>query len=367
LRVLHVGKFYPPEYRGGLESVVVALSDELISRGWEVTAVVAAAGGRGTTETYRGARVVRAYSLGTLLSQPVAPGFAGAVRREAGDILHLHHPNPLGDLAVLAESRPLVVTQHSDIVRQVALKPLYAPLISRIFRKAAAITVGSAAYRDSSPELRGFEAKTHVIPFGIDPAPFAATPRIAERVRQLSESWGGRPVVLAAGRLVAYKGFDLLIEASRDLDAVIVIVGGGPEERRLRAMAGANVRLAGRMSDEELVAHYHAADIFCLPSRTRAEAFGMVLLEAMACGKPLVTTNLPSGVSEINRDGMTGRVVPVGDVVALREALAALLADAALREAMGRRAREVLEREYTAVTMGAAFERLYRAALLQAG
>jgi glycosyltransferase involved in cell wall biosynthesis len=142
-------------------------------------------------------------------------------------------------------------------------------------------------------------------------------------------------------------------------------VGAGPEEPRLRALAGGrpSVRFAGRVGDADLVAHYHAADLFCLPSVTIAEAFGIVLLEAMACGRPLVTTSLPTGISAVNRDGQTGLIVPPGDVPALGEAIGALAGDRARREAMGRAARRVFEAEYTAERMVERYLELYREAL----
>ncbi len=360
MRVVHVGKFYPPEYHGGLESVVALLNDELVRRGVEVAAVVAAVQGPTRVETWRGARIVRAKSFGVALSQPLAPSLGRLVRDEPGDVVHLHHPNPLGDAAVLGEARPLVVTQHSDIVRQRLLRPLYGPLLRRVFARARAITVGSEQYLRASAELRGFERTTRVIPFGIDPQRFALTPALADAARRLRDGWGGRPVVLAVGRLVAYKGLDVLVEAVRGLPATVVIVGSGPEEARLRARAGPEVVFAGRVTDDLLVAHFHAADVFCLPSLTMAEAFGMVLLEAMACGKPLVTTRLPTGVTAINREGITGLTVPPGDAGALREALEAVLGDTARRDAMGRAARAVLDAEYTAARMGERFLSLYR-------
>jgi rhamnosyl/mannosyltransferase len=162
------------------------------------------------------------------------------------------------------------------------------------------------------------------------------------------------------GRLVSYKGFEVLAAAARGLEARVIIVGEGPERGRILAAAGPNVTLAGRVTDAELVAHYHACDVFCLPSTTRAEAFGMVLLEAMASGRPLVTTALPTGVSAINRDGVTGLVVPPGDGRALREALAALVGDAPRARAMGEAARGVQAREYTAELMGERYHTLYR-------
>lgn len=306
----------------------------------------------------------RVRSYGALLSQPLALGLPSLVRSSAADVVHLHHPNPLGDLAVLTgPRRPLVITQHSDVVRQRALWPLYGPLVRAAVARARFVAIGSEQLLRTSRELRGFEAKARIIPFGIDPGRFERTPFIAGRAAVLRQSWGGGPIVLAVGRMVGYKGLDVLLRAARRLLATVVMVGSGPEEAALRAAAGPNVVFAGRVSDEDLPACYHAADVFCLPSVTIAEAFGMVLLEAMACGVPLVTTALPTGVSAVNRDGTTGLVVPPGDAGALGEALAALLGDEARRTAMGRAGRRVLEAEYTAALMGERYVSLYREAL----
>jgi rhamnosyl/mannosyltransferase len=363
VHIVQVGKFYPPEYHGGLESVVVSINDELVRRGVAVTAVVAAVKGGSRRDTWRGVEVVRAGTLGTVFSQPMAPGYRATVRRTAGDLLHLHHPNPLGDLAVLGDRRPLVITQHSDIVRQRVLRPFYGPLLFRAFTQARAIAIGSEQLLRTSRELRGFESKARVIPFGIDGSKFAATPAALARAAALRAAWGDRPAILAVGRLVGYKGFDVLLRAARSLDATVVIVGRGPDVGKLRALAGPHTVFAGRVNDDDLVAHYHACDVFCLPSVTIAEAFGMVLLEAMACGKPLVTTRLPTGVSAVNRDGVTGLAVPPGDEGALREALAALIGDEARRRAMGDAARIVQTKEYSAALMGERYLRLYQDAM----
>jgi len=364
VRVLGIGKFYPPEYHGGLESAVAALNVELVRRGCEVTCVVAAVRGAGGVADVDGVRVVRARNSGTLFSQPLAPGLVTAVRREAGDVVHLHHPNPLGDLAALADRRrPLVVTQHSDVVRQRALWPLYGPLVRGAFARARFVVVASENYRRASRELVGFDAKVRVIPYGIVLARFDLTPALADRALALRAAWGNKPVVLAVGRLVGYKGFDVLLRAAAGLDATVVIVGAGPEEARLRAVAPPGAVFAGRVSDADLPAYYHACDLFCLPSLTIAEAFGVVLLEAMACAKPLVTTSLPTGVTAVNRAGVTGLVVPPGDAGALREALRALTGDGARRKAMGEAGRRAVEAEHTAALMADRYLKLYREAL----
>jgi glycosyltransferase involved in cell wall biosynthesis len=364
VRVLGIGKFYPPEYLGGLESAVAALNVELVRRGCEVTCVVAAVRGAGGVSDVNGVRVVRARTYATVFSQPLAPGLAAAVRREPGDVVHLHHPNPLGDIAALADRRrPLVITQHSDVVRQRALWPLYGPVVRQAFRRARFIVVASENYRHASRELEGFAEKVRVIPYGIVVQRFDLTPAVADRALALRAAWGGKPVVLAVGRLVGYKGFDVLLRAVSGLDVTTVIVGAGPEEARLRALAPPGVVFAGRVGNDELPAYYHACDVFCLPSVTIAEAFGVVLLEAMACGKPLVTSDLKTGVTAANRTGVTGLAVPPGDVGALRDALRAVVTDAARRAAMGAAGRRAVEQEYTAALMADRYLRLYREAL----
>ncbi len=343
--------------------MLVTLDRELVRHGVAVRCVVAAVSGRGGTGRVDGVEVERVATFGTVLSQPLAPGLAAAVRRAPADVVHLHHPNPLGDVAVLQDRRPLVVTQHSDVVRQRALRPLYLPLVRSALRRARFVVAASEPFLRWSEELRPFAAKARVIPHGIDPVPFVASAATEAAARALRAAWPAGPVVLSVGRLVRYKGHEVLLRAARGLDATVVLVGEGPEAPRLRALAGPRTVLAGAVAEVELPAYYRAADVFCLPSVTAAEAFGLVLLEAMASGLPLVTTALPTGVSAVNREGTTGLVAPPGEAGALREALAALLGDAARRRAMGDAARTVLETEYTASLMGERYLALYREAI----
>ena len=151
----------------------------------------------------------------------------------------------------------------------------------------------------------------------------------------------------------------------RGVDADLVIVGSGPLEGELRELAVAGgvskrVTFLPSQSFDELVAHYRAADVFCLPSTARAESFGIVQLEAQVCGVPCVSTDVPTSVPYANLDGVTGTTVPAGDVDALTAALQRLVADAELRTLLGRQARERVLAEFTVDHMASAYLALYR-------
>ncbi|MFL5538911.1 MAG: glycosyltransferase [Longimicrobiaceae bacterium] len=361
LKVVHVGKFYPPDL-GGMESHV-----ELLARATrgevDVEVVVSNAGPETVRETIDGIPVTRVGTRLRLASASFGPGMAKAIRAADADVVHFHHPNPPAVLSYLA-ARPrgaLVVTYHSDIVRQRVLGPLVSPLIHRFLARADAIIASSPDYAASSPVLRRHAERVRVIPFGID----AAELEIADRaeVERLRARYGPR-IVLAAGRLVYYKGFEYLVRAMRRVDAHLLIAGDGPllgDLRRAAAEAGveAKVTLLGRVPD--LRPLYHAADVFALPSVARSEAFGIVQMEAMACGVPVVNTALDTGVPFVSPHGVTGLTVPPADAEALADALSRLLADDALRARMGRAGRERVAGELSAARMARRTLALYRA------
>jgi len=355
VRILHLSKFYRPD-PGGLEHVVEQLAEGAAARGNQVRVIAATGSGwirdpkRRITEPPRGnVVVVRIPTYGVRWSQPIAPGYLPAARWPA-DVAHVHHPHPLADLStVLAVRAPYVVTQHSDIRRQLLAKPFYWPLVRHVLHYSAAIVVPTEAHVRACPEIHGYEKKIRVIPFGVDLRRF--TPRVHPD-RPATFPDGDAPVALFVGRLVGYKGLGVLLDAVRGTSLRVVIVGDGPERAALEAriasegLAG-QVRLAGSVSDEELPAYYQAADYFVLPSLTAAEMFGIVLLEAMALEKPVITTALETGVREVNRAGETGLEVPVGDAAALRVAMERLAGDAALRQRFGGAGRRRVEERFT--------------------
>lgn len=360
LKVLHVGKFYPP-HAGGMESHLELLCRTTKDK-VDLTVVVSADGPRTTHETIGGVPVTRIGTKLTLASASFNPGMARAIRRADADVVHFHHPNPTGALSYFAARTRgrLVVTYHSDIVRQKVLGPMVSPLTHALLRRASAIIASSPQYAASSPVLRRHASRVRVLPFGIDADEFQRVdPAEVERIRA---DFGPR-IVFAAGRLVYYKGFDVLIRAMRSVDARLLIAGGGPLRDELRALAAATgvedrVTLLGPVPD--LRPYYHAAHIFALPAVARSEAFGIVQMEAMACGVPVVNTSLDTGVPFVSPHGETGLTVPPGDVDALAAALARLLGDPALRRRMGEAGRRRVETELGAGTMAARTVALYR-------
>lgn len=352
MRILELGKFYPP-CRGGMETLLRIWSEGFVQRGAEVDCVVANDRARTVHETLNGVRVHRLASFGTLLSTSLCPAYPGATRRHGADLWHAHLPNPLADLACLRGPRdvPLVVSYHSDIVRQAGLMRFYAPLLRRLLARADVIAVATPPHIEHSRWLPAFRDKCEVIPFGIDLEPFQRAKEAERKAAEWKASAAGKPIVLTIGRLVGYKGTGFLLEAAADLDAVVWIVGTGPLETGLRRQAGelgirGRVRFFGSVPEEELPALLHACDVFALPSITPNEAFGLVQVEAMACGKPVVSCALKSGVPWVNQDGVTGLVVPPADARALAIALKRLFEDDAARAQMGEAGRRRAAQEF---------------------
>ena len=346
LRVLHIGKFYPP-HPGGMETHLQALCGEL-KQTINVEVLVANGARETSEEVINGVRVSR---LGTFLNfgaAPVCPEMAGRVRQSKADIVHLHWPNPTAVLAYLASGHrgKLVFTYHSDIIRQRLLRKPFWPILRQALKRASAIIAASPNYVQTSPILQKFRERCRVIPFGLSLEQFDHPCEI--EVARIRKQYGPR-IVLGVGRLVYYKGFQYLIRAMREVEGHLLIVGNGPLleelEREARA-AGVRNRVTFLTDTQDVRPFYQAADVFALPSIARSEAFGIVQLEAMACGKPVVNTKLDSGVPFVSPHGITGLTVSPADAGALAGAINTLLDDTALSARYGRAARARVEQEF---------------------
>jgi glycosyltransferase involved in cell wall biosynthesis len=368
MKVLHLCKFFPP-VTGGIETVAHELCEGLARRGHAVQ-VLCASTDRLQHED-RGAAgypVTRAASWGKLLSMSVSPALLRDARRrcEGMDIVHVHMPDPLNALAVwLARPRGKVVVHwHSDVVRQRLAMRLYRPLQCWLLRRADAVVATSQAYASSSPWLADVAAKTAVIPIGISDPRGAPDDAAVERIQ---DRFGGRRIVFSLGRMTYYKGFDVLIDAAAALqDHCVIIVGGEGDllgryrdEVKLRGLSD-RIVFIGHVPEAEVADYLRACSVFCLASTQRAEAYGVVLLEAMAMGRPLVTTDIPgSAVPWINRSEETGLIVPVGDAAALAAAIHRIVADEPYARRLGEAARKRFERSFQADSMVELTEALY--------
>lgn len=351
LRVLQIGKFYPP-VRGGIETHLQHLC-RAIAPTVDVEVLVANTNSRTVHDFDGDIRVHRIGSLATVASASICPAMISAIRKIPADIVHLHLPNPTAVISFLlsAHRGRLVVTHHSDIVRQRILKLAYEPWLRRLMKRADAIVSFSPNYIESSSVLSSYRNKCHVIPHGIEPQRFANPDQ--QTVSAIKDRYGER-IVLAVGRLVYYKGLEYLIRATAHTDATLLIIGTGPLLSSLQDLAQSlnitnRVHFLGDVPD--VTPYYHAARIFALPSVARSEAFGIVQVEAMACGTPVINTRLESGVPFVSLDGVTGFTVPPADAESLRKSIVRLLNDAPLHQQFSRAAQQRVSACFTLEAM----------------
>lgn len=365
LRVLHLGKYYHP-YKGGFEASLYTLVNETEDN-LSVRVLASHTRPKTVIERTRNSTVVRLANFGRIFSQPLTPAYFFWLRSLKCDIVHLHLPHPLAMLSYLAASprAKLIVSYHNDIIRPRWAGSLLRPLLIRVLKRASVIVVASGNLINSSGFLMRFREKCTIIPYGIDIGRFKVTPGLLEESRTVRDSIN-KPIILFVGRLVYYKGLKYLIKAMKDIDAKLIIIGDGDEKNKLKlysSLQGVNDKILwlGRVPDDLLPAYYHACDIFVLPSCYNSESFGLVILEAHACAKPVVSTNLPTGVSFANLHEKTGLVVSAGSSPALAGALNHLLGSRELREAYGANGRLRVEREFGKEIMAQRFLNLYGA------
>lgn len=329
-KILQLGKFYP--IRGGIEKVEYDLMDGLSEKGVHCDMLCAAVKGKGGVLILNSkAKLITNHSWIKLAATMIAPSMIIKLRKicNSYDIIHVHHPDPMAAFALFLSGYKgkVVLHWHSDIIKQSTLLKMYKPLQNWLLRRAECIVGTSPVYLKDSNHLKDVQDKTICLPIGISPV----VPEMS-KVLEVRNAYKGKKIVFSLGRLVAYKGFKYLIDAVKFLnDNYVVLIGGtGPLKTELEKQIKDNelcerVKLLGRVPNELLASYYGACDVFCLSSIMKTEAFGIVQIEAMSCGKPVVATNIPqSGVSFVNDHGRSGLNVEPANAEKLAEAIVAI-------------------------------------------
>ena len=291
-------------------------------------------------------------------SQSLSTSYAGILKRTIKefkpDIIVFHYPNPFVTsfmLGMLPKDVKLIVYWHLDITKQKILGKLFKGQNMKLLRRADKVVATSPNYVEGSPFLSQFREKCIVVPNCMNEERLAETEESKRIAKELRENYPDKIICLAVGRQVWHKGFDYLVRASKALDDrfVFLLCGDGPEHENLIKLAenDEKVLLPGRISDDELIAYYSACDVFCFPSLTKSEAFGLVLAEAMSFGKPALTFTIPgSGVNYVSLDKVTGIECLNGDQEALMMALKELADNSELREKYGKAAKARVEENF---------------------
>jgi glycosyltransferase involved in cell wall biosynthesis len=369
MKIAHVTATFPP-YWAGTGNVAYHDARLMHELGHDVTVFTAATPrDHEMTFPFPVERLPAVFRIGNAPLTPALP------RRLRGfDLIHLHYPFIFGaELTMLAAWRsrtPTVVTYHNDLLApglRGLLFDVYTAVNQRwVLRAATRLLTTSEDYARHSAFARTAPRGSagDVVPNGVDVEVFHPDPAAPQRLRARLEVPDATPVVLFVGgldRAHHFKGLHVLLEAMRHLpEACLVVIGDGDMRAghaRAAATAGTDVRFAGKVPLDQLVESYQGADVTVLPSVTQGEAFGMVLIESLACGTPVVATNLP-GVRTVVRDGVDGALVAPGDVAALVGALRRVIS-ARDREALTIEARRRVVGEYSWSAVARRLEAVY--------
>jgi len=315
---------------GGVQGQVLGLAAALRGLGIDATVVAPCDDEPPSPGVIAVGRSIPLASNGSVA--PIAPDPAAvartvaALRSERPDVVHVHEPISPGPslAAVLAARVPVVGTFHASGAAPAALYRAFGPVVRAIARRLAVRTAVSEDARALAE--RWMRGTYRILPNGVDVEQFSSAAPWADRR-------GGRPAVLFIGRHEERKGLGVLLDAFTDLDrdAVLWVAGEGPQTAELAGRGVPNVEWLGPISEAEKAQRLRAASVFCAPS-LYGESFGIVLLEAMAAGVPVIASDI-AGYRDVARQGREAILTEAGDPGALRGALRRVLDEPACAEA----------------------------------
>lgn len=370
MKIAQVAPYFYPHV-GGVESHVLTLSERLVNNGHDVTVYTSNFDNLKEKDTFSGIKIVRAKQSASIFATPITPKIKKAIASEDHDVVHAHTPPPLtayyAAKAVKRSKTPFVVTYHCDLelpklIGKIATA-IYQRTFSRYtFKRADKIIVHTKTYGATSRTLWNFEEA--VIPSAVNPQRFSKDLDFSKIEKRHALS--GKKVILFVGRLVGHKGIDYLIDSATltPKDVRYVIVGSGPYLDKLKKRVRLKkvekkVIFTGRVPFDDIPRYFSACDVFVLPSISRLEAFGLVILEAMASSKPVIVSNIP-GVTEVVTEDVQGLHVEPMNAEDLAEKINILLSDEQMQRRMGDAGRKKVEEEYTWDKVVGQIEEVYK-------
>ncbi len=362
IKVMHIGKYLPPS-KGGMESSILHICRSLSSAGLDITLVGTDEPGIGVHHQEK-FKVRALKTLWTWASTPFIIGLLKLIKNEKPDLIHLHLPNPWISILLIWTNIPIVATYHCDIVSFNLLKKLYNPILFFFLNRCAKIIATSPQLASTSEALKNYQEKLSIISLSVPPLDLKnENIELTESLNKISKN-----IILFVGRLVSYKGLPFLIKAMKGIDGHLMIVGDGTKKDSLVRIAleigvTSKITFAGFVSDADLPSYYKAAKMIVLPSISQGEALGMCLIEGLSIGRPLVTTELRTGVSFVNQNEVTGLIVPPKDSAALAEAILRVLNSPAERERFSTNAQIRYEQIFDLKKISEQHQKLYQEVL----
>ncbi|MGC6367634.1 MAG: glycosyltransferase [Candidatus Marinamargulisbacteria bacterium] len=342
MKIIEINKLYHP-WVGGVETHVKDIA-EGISDTFKVNVICCNSKNETCVEHINNVLVTKYKSFGRFFSLPISFAFLKGFANHPGNILHFHLPNPLAVISYILNppKGKIVVTWHSDIIKQKFILFFYRPFLNHFLKKATRIIVTSPNMAKNSPFLKDHLEKVSIIPLGIPDTHLNNLPSID----------APQPFALFVGRLIYYKGVIELIEAMRVCEANVIIIGEGPLEPIIRKraedlIASGRLKLLPFQKREVLTSYFKSCEFFILPSTHPSEAFGIVQLEAMIHKKAVISTNLPTGVPYVNKHNYSGLIVSPGNINELAEAIQKLWTNQKLRNSFGENAYDRCKKEFT--------------------
>lgn len=365
LNILHVYKSYYPETQGGVERLIQMLSNQTASMGCHNRLLTCTLQKKFHITKNHHLEIYYYPKTIELASSPFSYSLWRDFRKqlEWADIIHYHFPWPMADLLHCSwrVKKPSIVTYHSDVVRQKVLRWFYFPLMHLFLKHTSKVIATSQNYINTSEVLKNYKDKTNVIPIGIEPEHYILT-------SESQAHWKSKlpPIfMLFVGVLRYYKGLEYLLQAIKGTHITVVIAGDGPLKETLCEQVKSlhltnQVIFTGAVSDEDLAAIFSLAHGLVIPASHRSEAYCIALVEGLRFGLPLISTEIGTGTSFVNKKDETGLVVPACDALALREALVTLWDNKDLQDKMRKASYERFKSLFTAQIMAEKYKEIYK-------